>query len=112
MFQCEQATTKSLKGVNYAAQKLLDYQRNGDPPNHVSSSLMKMTLTRQSPSDINDAALNGGVVTFKIPEELKKDRLGAFNTVNTKVSCKTIQHNWCANMRVAQMHINLFHPAV
>ncbi|PFX17783.1 Polycystic kidney disease protein 1-like 2 [Stylophora pistillata] len=83
--KCEQATTKSLKGINYAAQKLLDYQRNGDPPNHVSSSLMKMTLTRQSPSDINDAALNGGVVTFKIPEELKKDRLGAFNTVNTKV---------------------------
>lgn len=71
----------------------MDYQRKGDPPSHVSSSLMKLTLTRQSPSDINDAALNGGEVTFQIPHEVKKDKLSSFNAVNTKVSLKTIQHD-------------------
>ncbi len=75
-----------MEGVNYAAQKILDYQRKGDPPSHVTSGLMKFTLTRQFPSDIDDAALDGGEVTFQCPREVKKDKLEQFDTVNTKVS--------------------------
>ena len=75
-----------MEGVNYAAQKILDYQRKGDPPSHVTSGLMKLTLTRQSPSDIDGAALDGGEVTFQFPPEVKKEKLLKFDTVNTKVS--------------------------
>ena len=74
-----------MEGINYAAQKILDYQRKGEPPSHVNSGLMKLTLTRQSPNDIDDAALDGGEVIFQIPPEVKKDNLGAFDAVNTKV---------------------------
>jgi len=75
-----------LEGVNYAAQKLLDYQRKGDPPSHVTSSLMTLKVTRQSPSDIEDAALDGGEVTFQLPPRVKKDKLNHLDAVNTKVS--------------------------
>lgn len=75
-----------MEGVNYAAQKILDYQRKGAPPSHVISGLMKLTLTHQSSSDINDAALDGGEVTFHFPPEVKKGKLEQSDTVNTKVS--------------------------
>lgn len=47
---------------------------------------MTLTLTRQSPADIGEAALDGGEVTFQIPSEVKKDKLGQKDVVNTKVS--------------------------
>ena len=47
---------------------------------------MTLTLTCQSPIDIGDAALDGGEVTFQIPPEVKKNKLGQVNEVNTKVS--------------------------
>ena len=79
------ATNKSLEGVNYAAQKILDYQRKGDPPSHVTSGLMKLMLARQSPSDIDNATLVGGEVTFQFPRNVTIDKLKQFDTVNTKV---------------------------
>lgn len=82
-----------MEGINYAAQKILDYQRKDDPPSHVNSGLMKLTLTRQSPNDIDDAALDGGEVTFQIPSEVKKDNLGAFDAVNTKVRFQTFKRS-------------------
>ncbi|XP_020607936.1 LOW QUALITY PROTEIN: polycystic kidney disease protein 1-like 2 [Orbicella faveolata] len=83
--KCEKATNKSLEGVKYAAQKILDYQRKGDPPSHVTSGLMKLTLARQSPSDIDNATLDGGEVTFQFPWNVTIDKLKQFDTVNTKV---------------------------
>lgn len=64
----------------------MDYQRKGDPPSHVTSGLMKLTLARQSPSDIDNATLDGGEVIFQFPRNVTKDRLKQFDTVNTKVS--------------------------
>ena len=74
-----------MEGVNYAAQKILDYQRKGDPPSHVTSGLMTLTLARQSPSDIDNATLVGGEVTFQFPRNATIDKLKEFDTVNTKV---------------------------
>ena len=47
---------------------------------------MKLTLARQSPSDIDNATLDGEEVTFQFPWNVTKDRLKQFDTVNTKVS--------------------------
>ena len=46
---------------------------------------MKLTLARQSPSDIDAATLDGGEVTFQFPRNVTIDRLKQFDTVNTKV---------------------------
>lgn len=84
-FQSEKATNKSLEGIDYVARKLLDYQIIGDSPSHVTSGLMTLTVSRQCPSDISDAALNSGLVVFRIPSELKHVKLDGFDVVNTKV---------------------------
>lgn len=47
---------------------------------------MKLTLARQSPSDIDDATLDGGEVIFQLPRNVTIDKLKQINTVNTKVS--------------------------
>lgn len=47
---------------------------------------MKLTLARQSPSDINDATLDGGEVIFQLPRNVTIEKLKQINTVNTKVS--------------------------
>ena len=47
-----------------------------------------MTVRRQSPSEIDDAALDGGEVTFQLPPEVKKEKLEQLDAVNTKVSVK------------------------
>jgi len=46
---------------------------------------MKLTLARQSPSDIDNATLDGGEVTFQFPWNVTIDKLKQFDTVNTKV---------------------------
>ena len=46
---------------------------------------MKLTLARQSPSDIDNATLEGGEVTFQLPMNVTIDRLKQLDTVNTKV---------------------------
>lgn len=46
---------------------------------------MKLTLVRQSPSDIDNATLDGGEVTFQFPWNVTIDKLKQFETVNTKV---------------------------
>lgn len=84
-FQSEKATNKSLEGIDYVARKLLDYQIIGDSPSHVTSGLMTLTVSRQCPRDISDAALNSGLVVFRIPSELKHVKLDGFDVVNTKV---------------------------
>ena len=58
----------------------------------MTSGLMTLTLTRQSPTDIGEAALDGGKVTFQIPSEVKKDKLGQKDVVNTKVSGVSQDH--------------------
>ena len=85
IFQSEKATNKSLEGIDYAAHKLLNYKLRGDSPSHVTSGLMTLTVTRQSPKDITSAALNGGKVNFQIPSEVKNVKLGQVAVVNTKV---------------------------
>lgn len=47
---------------------------------------MKLTLARQSPSDIDDATLDGGEVIFQLPRNVTIEKLKQINTVNTKVS--------------------------
>ncbi|XP_068716630.1 polycystin-1-like protein 2 [Montipora capricornis] len=81
----EKATNKSLEGIDYAAHKLLNYKLRGDSPSHVTSGLMTLTVTRQSPRDITNAALNGEKVNFQIPSEVKNVKLGQVAVVNTKV---------------------------
>lgn len=49
---------------------------------------MTMTVRRQSPSEIDDAALDGGEVTFQLPPEVKKEKLEQLDAVDTKVSVK------------------------
>ena len=61
----------------------------------MTSGLMTLTLTRQSPTDIGEAALDGGEVTFQIPSEVKKDKIGKKDVVNTKVS-RVSQDHACA----------------
>ena len=46
---------------------------------------MKLTLARQSPSDIDNATLDEGEVTFQFPRNATIDKLKHFDTVNTKV---------------------------
>ena len=46
---------------------------------------MKLTLARQSPSDIDNATLDGGEVTFQFPRNVTIEKLKQFDTVNTKV---------------------------
>ena len=46
---------------------------------------MKLTVTSQSPSNISAAALDGGMVTFQLPTEVKKNKLDRLDAVNTKV---------------------------
>ena len=46
---------------------------------------MKLTLAQQSPSDIDNATLDGGEVTFQFPRNVTIDKLKHFDTVNTKV---------------------------
>lgn len=46
---------------------------------------MTLTVSRQSPSDIRDAALKSGMVVFRIPSEVKNVKLAGFDVVNTKV---------------------------
>ena len=51
----------------------------------MKSGLMKLTVTSQSPSNISAAALDGGMVTFQLPKEVKKKKLDRLDAVNTKV---------------------------
>ena len=51
----------------------------------MKSGLMKLTVTSQSPSNISAAALDGGMVTFQLPSEVKKNKLDRLDAVNTKV---------------------------
>lgn len=46
---------------------------------------MKLMLARQSSSDIDNATLVGGEVTFQFPRNVTIDKLKQFDTVNTKV---------------------------
>ena len=46
---------------------------------------MKLTLARQSVSDIHNATLDGGEVTFQFPRNVTIDKLKHFDTLNTKV---------------------------
>lgn len=51
----------------------------------MKSGLMKLTVTSQSPSNISAAALDGGMVNFQLPKEVKKNKLDRLDAVNTKV---------------------------
>ena len=51
----------------------------------MTSGLMKLTLARQSPSDIDNATLDGGEVTFQFLRNVTIEKLKQFDTVNTKV---------------------------
>ena len=46
---------------------------------------MKLTLARQSPSDIDNATSDGGEVTFQFPRNVTTEKLKQFDIINTKV---------------------------
>lgn len=57
----------------------------GDSPSHVTTGLMTLTVSRQSPRDIGDAASKSGQVVFRIPSEVKNVKLEGLDAVNIKV---------------------------
>ena len=60
----------------------------------MTTRLITQTLSRQSPTDIMDEALDGEEVSFRLPWEVKRDKLGHLETVDSKVG------DWSSDSRL------------